>query len=470
MAAKVDGAVALMALTQRDPLRWFVGFGSLSGRFGGNGLSDYAAANDMLAKLIAAFRRRRPQCAAGCIHWQTWDEVGMATLADGVAITKNVLQMAFIPPAEGIEHSAPGASRGAAQPRDCHHRRTFPADLLSGPTAGRCRSTSEADSPAGTVPFVATTRAGPRSARPWPVGRVGRWRERTAGWAVWPAVGIPRPIPFLLQHRLRDKPFLPGVIGWEALAEAASLADRERGTVVALRDVEITNGMLFHGPEPIEAECLVDRDRGRPGLLADQPAVRPEGPADRCPPTSHAGGCRNWASGRRRSSLRRRVSRRLGWLAIQYQENGLLVSRRAAALSEGMGDPVRRRLGADRGPVRWPNWRGPARRPAGFCRRRCSTPACTPAAASSSSSLAGRSKRRTGWSGWSGRASPRPGENCLVRFYFRGRDQRHSRFDFTLFGEDQRPLLQAIRLPHGADCLGRIARCRPCPTGAAMRP
>ena len=25
---KVDGAVALMALTQRDPLRWFVGFGS----------------------------------------------------------------------------------------------------------------------------------------------------------------------------------------------------------------------------------------------------------------------------------------------------------------------------------------------------------------------------------------------------------------------------------------------------------
>ena len=38
---------------------------------------------------------------------------------------------------------------------------------------------------------------------------------------------------------------------------------------------------------------------------------------------------------------------------------------------------------------------------------------------------------------------PKAGENCILRFYFRGRDQRHSRFDFTLFGEDQRPLLQA---------------------------
>ena len=124
--------LALMALTQPDPLRWFVGFGSLSGRFGGNGLGDYAAANDMLAKLIDAFACRRPQCAAACIHWQTWDEVGMATFADGVSISKNVLQMAFIPPGEGVEHLHQELHAGLPNREvvitDGHFQRTFYPD------------------------------------------------------------------------------------------------------------------------------------------------------------------------------------------------------------------------------------------------------------------------------------------------------------------------------------------------------
>ena len=174
MAAKVDGAVALMALTQRDPLRWFVGFGSLSGRFGGNGLSDYAAANDMLAKLIAAFRRRRPQCAAACIHWQTWDEVGMANLGrrrgDYQERAPNGLH-----PAPGRHRAlASRASRGAAQLRDCRHRRAFPADLLSRPTSRSLRQTRRHGRPSrphGRPPVS-----------PLALDRAGRWpRGRPAG-------------------------------------------------------------------------------------------------------------------------------------------------------------------------------------------------------------------------------------------------------------------------------------------------
>ncbi len=63
LAGKLDGAVALMSLTQNDPLRCFIGFGSIGGRYGGNGLSDYAAANDMFAKLCAWYQARRPDCA-----------------------------------------------------------------------------------------------------------------------------------------------------------------------------------------------------------------------------------------------------------------------------------------------------------------------------------------------------------------------------------------------------------------------
>src|SRR5262245_22746307 len=46
IGAKVDGAAALMELTQRDPLKYFAAFGSVSGRFGGVGQTDYCTAND----------------------------------------------------------------------------------------------------------------------------------------------------------------------------------------------------------------------------------------------------------------------------------------------------------------------------------------------------------------------------------------------------------------------------------------
>ncbi|MBX3437197.1 MAG: polyketide synthase dehydratase domain-containing protein, partial [Planctomycetaceae bacterium] len=39
---------------------------------------------------------------------------------------------------------------------------------------------------------------------------------------------------------------------------------------------------------------------------------------------------------------------------------------------------------------------------------------------------------------------PRPGETCIVRTFYRGRDAQHSRFDFTLFGTEDEPLLKAV--------------------------
>ena len=57
IGAKVDGAANLMALTRRDPIRHFIGFGSISGRLGSLGQPDYCLASDMLCKLIGAYRR-----------------------------------------------------------------------------------------------------------------------------------------------------------------------------------------------------------------------------------------------------------------------------------------------------------------------------------------------------------------------------------------------------------------------------
>src|SRR6185295_19959354 len=60
--SKVLGAYNLMDLTRQDPITHFVGFGSISGRMGDNGQTDYAAASDMLCKLTGWYRRQKPGC------------------------------------------------------------------------------------------------------------------------------------------------------------------------------------------------------------------------------------------------------------------------------------------------------------------------------------------------------------------------------------------------------------------------
>ena len=104
VGGKLDGAAALMTLTERRP-------GEILHRLRfdrrplcANGLSDYSAANEMLAKLCDAYQARRPDTAVCCFHWQSWDEVGMAMLGDSAVGTKGILKMAFIPPREGVEH------------------------------------------------------------------------------------------------------------------------------------------------------------------------------------------------------------------------------------------------------------------------------------------------------------------------------------------------------------------------------
>lgn len=103
LAVKVAGAANLMALTREDPIRFFVGFGSTSGRFGGTGQADYSAANEMLAKLVGWYRQVRPECRAITFHWHGWDEIGMAARPE--ARNAPALRgMRYMPPREGVTY------------------------------------------------------------------------------------------------------------------------------------------------------------------------------------------------------------------------------------------------------------------------------------------------------------------------------------------------------------------------------
>jgi NAD(P)-dependent dehydrogenase (short-subunit alcohol dehydrogenase family) len=79
VATKVDGFVNLVDAIGDRPLSVLCAVGSLTGRFGGTaGQSDYAGANEGLARLSEWTGVRRP-FPVTCLSWPTWDNVGLIT-------------------------------------------------------------------------------------------------------------------------------------------------------------------------------------------------------------------------------------------------------------------------------------------------------------------------------------------------------------------------------------------------------
>jgi acyl transferase domain-containing protein len=220
--AKIDGALALMDLTRHDPVKHFVAFGSISGRFGANGHTDYSAANDMLCKLVAWYRQQRPEVHAVAFHWHAWGDVGMATKPE-TRLALELVDMQFMPAREGLAHLLRELAAGAPEGEvlitdDRYHRMFYPAETLSG--------------------------SGEASGAPkFPLVDGGRHSQQGSRQLIEIDLD-PTCEPFLVEHRLEDRPLLPVVVGMEMLAEAA-LRSAGRGRVIALHHVEALNGLRF---------------------------------------------------------------------------------------------------------------------------------------------------------------------------------------------------------------------------------
>jgi len=237
--AKVIGALNLMALTADDPLTYFVGFGSISGRFGSNGQTDYAAGNDALAKLIDWFRSARPSCPSTCVHWESWEGSGMAT-QPRYAFGPKSIQMKYMQPDEGVRRLEQELEAGLP---DSEVLYTFGEYY---PMV--CPREQYALGP--FTPGVATS----RSTAAWPLLQNVR---TTAEGATADARLDPLADPFLTQHRLRGKPLLPVVVGMEIFAEVARAASGQ--SVVALDNVQMLDGLLFHAGRPVTAQTQAVR-------------------------------------------------------------------------------------------------------------------------------------------------------------------------------------------------------------------
>ncbi|MFO7768765.1 MAG: SDR family NAD(P)-dependent oxidoreductase, partial [bacterium] len=230
---KSDGWFNVMSNLGGMTLGAAVVFSSIAGRFGNMGQTDYSAANDLLCKSISSFRNRRPDTRGLAMDWTAWSGIGMATRGSIPTVMREA-GIDMLPPEAGIpwirRELTAGARRGEV----------VVADSLgvmleeSGPDGGLDVS------PGGEV-----------------AGRVedsGVMVQRAEGMFLHGGLTVeadldPEEQPFLDDHRIDGTPVLPGVMGIEAMTEAACLLYPGM-EVEAVEDVEFQAPFKFYRGEP----------------------------------------------------------------------------------------------------------------------------------------------------------------------------------------------------------------------------
>ena len=223
-----------------------VAFSSVAGRFGNNGQTDYAAANDLLCKVVSRLRATRPQTRGLALDWTAWGGIGMATRG---SIPK-IMEMAgvqVLPPEAGVAWIRRELTAVAVQWRG--GRRGRPRD--DGHGVPRETGGVDADAVREQHPF------GPM---------VGDLTVSVHDGVVSRVTLDPAEQGFLTDHRIDGTPVLPGVMGMEAFAEVAGLVAPAGYRVGGVEDVGFLAPVKFYRDEPrtltVSAVTAPDPDGG----------------------------------------------------------------------------------------------------------------------------------------------------------------------------------------------------------------
>ncbi|HSW50358.1 MAG TPA: SDR family NAD(P)-dependent oxidoreductase, partial [Bryobacteraceae bacterium] len=235
---KCDGWYNLMRAIGEMPVAATVAFSSIAGRFGNGAQTDYSSANDLLCKLSSSLRRTRTQTRGIAVDWTAWSAIGMAARGS-IPKMMELAGIDMLPPEAGIpfirRELTAGGTRGeviAAQRLGAMTKEFDPAGGLGsleglGPVAGRVES------------------------------------ARLFEGLLVETMLDPATQPFLYDHQIDGTPVLPGVMGVEAFAEAASsLLPGWR--VEAIEDISFLAPFKFYRGEPraviVEAKLFAHGD------------------------------------------------------------------------------------------------------------------------------------------------------------------------------------------------------------------
>ncbi|MCC6527989.1 MAG: SDR family NAD(P)-dependent oxidoreductase, partial [Polyangiaceae bacterium] len=224
---KSQGWCNLLTAIGTLPLGATVGFSSIAGRFGNGGQSDYAAANDLLAKLAGHARRARPDTNALVIDWTAWGGIGMASRGS-IPKMMEAAGIDMLPAAAGIPivgRELRAGSRG---------------EVLIAGRLGALEAERDAE---GGLEVAAVD-----------VAAAGPMVERVLGMPLSRGLCVeasldPGAQPFLRDHRIDGTAVLPGVMGLEAFAEVARLG-APGAELVALEDVAFLAPFKLYRDEP----------------------------------------------------------------------------------------------------------------------------------------------------------------------------------------------------------------------------
>ena len=247
---KADGWFNLLHALREVPIGSAVVFSSIAGPAGNAGQTDYSAANDLMCKSVSRMRRDGDTRAVA-IDWTAWAGLGMASRGS-IPKMMALAGIDMLPPEVGVPvvrreltASGPGGEVLVAGSLGLLDRERHP-------TGG-----FDPDS----VPKLMAAEPGPMT---------GRVVAFTVGGGVIIETALdPSRQAFLHDHRIDGTPVLPGVMGLEGFAEAAS-ALLPGWHVAALENVELLAPFKFYRDEPrtLELEALL-RDAGDGGLEAD---------------------------------------------------------------------------------------------------------------------------------------------------------------------------------------------------------
>ncbi|MEU4832305.1 SDR family NAD(P)-dependent oxidoreductase [Streptosporangium sp. NPDC023615] len=231
---KVDGLRVLLD-EAGDDLSVAVAFGSIIGRRGLAGQSEYCLANDWMRHLVEDWATAHPSCRTHLLEWSVWSGVGMGVRLDTIDALRRQ-GITAITPKEG-------------------------ADLMLGVLG-------DAEAPV-TLLLTARFPAGPTLAVEGPPAPLLRFTERELTRtprveAVYEADLEARTDPYLDDHRISGTRVLPAVVGMEAMAQVATAVGH--GATPSggwsFEDVRLRAPVIVDGdaPHPVRVAALAGPD------------------------------------------------------------------------------------------------------------------------------------------------------------------------------------------------------------------
>ncbi|MBL1204958.1 MAG: SDR family NAD(P)-dependent oxidoreductase [Calditrichaeota bacterium] len=198
---KSDGWFNLLSAIGEMPLSAAIVFSSIAGRFGNAGQTDYSAANDLLCKSISSFRSTKPETRGIAFDWTAWGGIGMAVRGSIPTIMK-AAGIDMLPPEAGI----PMIRR----------------ELTSGNNRGEFLVAQSL----GIMMQEFDESGGLDLAKAQKPALNGIMTGKVSGLGLYSGLEIetsfnPKEQPFLFDHQINGTPVLPGVMGIEAMTEAA---------------------------------------------------------------------------------------------------------------------------------------------------------------------------------------------------------------------------------------------------------